>query len=205
MNTTVIFFDTETNGLNAGDSVLSISAIKVAFDGTQAAVHNTIVGQYERFYYRNPGEPLGAGAVKVNGLTDAVITQKRGDAAYPRYFREDAEAFRAFCGDTLHFSAHNIAYDRQYIPFLLPDVFCTMTENKKVLKLRRKTGALKFPSLSETARFYRIEIDAARLHASTYDTALVYAIFIKMLESEVTRKKVWKFLNKPPKQAALAF
>jgi DNA polymerase-3 subunit epsilon len=205
MNTSVIFFDTETNGLNAGDSVLSISTLKAVFSGTRVALHETIVEQYERFYYRNPGEPFGAGAVRVNGLTDAVIAEKRGDAAYPPHFRDDTEAFRAFCGSTLHFVAHNIAYDQQYIPFSLPNTFCTMTENKKVLKLRRKTGGLKFPSLSETARFYGIEINPASLHTSTYDTYLVYAIFTKMLESDETCKKVWKFLEKPPKQAVLSF
>jgi DNA polymerase III epsilon subunit-like protein len=205
MNTTVIFFDTETNGLDAENSVLSISALKSAFSGTRDAVQGTVVERYERYYFRNPKEPFGAGAVRVNGLTDAVIKKKRGTAAYPRHFCEDTEAFRAFCSGAYHFAAHNIAYDRQYIPFPLPHLFCTMTENKKVLKLRRKTGGLKFPSLSETARHYDIEIDSASLHASTYDTDLVYAIFLKMLETAETRKKAWKFLNMPPIQASLAF
>jgi DNA polymerase-3 subunit epsilon len=205
MNTTVILFDTETNGLSAECSVLSISAIKAAIDNnsTGSAIHDAAVERYERFYYRAPGEPFGAGAVRVNGLTDAVITKKRGDAAYPRHFREDTEAFRAFCGTARHFVAHNIAFDRQYIPFPLPKTFCTMTENEKVLKLRRKTGELKFPSLKETARFYGIAPDSAKLHTSAYDTDLVYAIFIKMLESSKTRKKVRKFLDNPPQQADL--
>ncbi|MDR1095237.1 MAG: 3'-5' exonuclease [Spirochaetaceae bacterium] len=207
MNTTVVFFDTETNGLNAECSVLSISAIKAAIDNKSAgsAIHNPAVERYERFYFRAPGEPFGAGAVRVNGLTDAVIAEKRGDAAYPRHFREDTEAFRAFCGIARHFVAHNIAFDRQYIPFSLPNTFCTMTENKKVLKLRRKTGEIKFPSLKETALFYGIAPDSAKLHTSAYDTDLVYAIFIKMLESPKTRKKARKFLENLPQQADLSF
>jgi DNA polymerase III epsilon subunit-like protein len=203
MNTTVIFFDTETNGLNAECSVLSISAIKAAIDNNATAINDAAVERYERFYYRAPGEPFGAGAVRVNGLTDAVITKKRGDAAYPRHFREDTEAFLAFCGTARHFAAHNIAFDQQFIPFPLPKTFCTMTENEKVLKLRRKTGELKFPSLKETARFYGIDLDSSKLHTSAYDTDLVYAIFIKMLESPKTRKKVHKFLANPPKQGDL--
>jgi DNA polymerase-3 subunit epsilon len=205
MNTAVIFFDTETNGLTLQYSVLSISAIKAVFSGTKAEVNETVAGRYERFYYRKPGEPFGAGAVGVNGLTDEVIAEKRGDAAYPLYFHEDIEAFRTFCGDARHFAAHNIMFDQQFIPFPMPNMFCTMNENKKVINLRRSRGGLKFPSLSETARFYCLETDTASLHTSTYDTHLVYAIFKKMLESEATRKKVWKFLAKPPKPAALSF
>jgi DNA polymerase-3 subunit epsilon len=204
MNTIIIFFDTETNGLNAEHSVLSISAIKAAVDIT-ATIHDAAVERYERFYYRVPGEPFGAGAVRVNGLTDAVIAKKRGDATYPRHFREDTDDFRAFCAPARHFVAHNIAFDQQFIPFSLPNTFCTMTENEKVLKLRRKTGELKFPSLKETARFYGIDPDSAQLHTSAYDTDLVYAIFIKMLQSSKTRKKVRKFLEHPPRQADLSF
>jgi DNA polymerase-3 subunit epsilon len=197
METTVIFFDTETNGLTAEHSVLSVSAIKTAFKrepgGTAPAAN--VIDCYERFYYRKPGEPVGTGAIRVNGLTDEVIAQKRGDAVYPRHFHEDIEAFRAFCGETRHFSAHNIAFDQQYIPFPMPNIFCTMQENKRVMKLRRRTGQLKFPSLSETAAFYDIAAVPAELHASTYDTQLVYEIFKKMLAADSTRKKTRKFLG----------
>ncbi|MDR1468446.1 MAG: 3'-5' exonuclease [Spirochaetaceae bacterium] len=203
MTTTVIFFDTETNGLTAQDSVLSISAIKAVFSGPKSAVSDAIVDRYERFYYRKPGEPLSAGAVKVNGLTDAVIAEERGDAAYPLYFHEDIEAFRAFCGEACHFVAHNIAFDQQFIPFPMPYIFCTMKENKKVINLRRRTGGLKFPALNEAARFYGIDVHTAQLHGSTYDTELVYLIFRKMLETSETQKKAWKFLEKKPKQAVL--
>jgi DNA polymerase III epsilon subunit-like protein len=209
MNTTVIFFDTETNGLQAQDSVLSISALKCVFQCVfQRAFHGTepsaIVEQYERFYYRRQGEPFGAGAVGVNGLTDEVITEKRGAAAYPLYFHEDIAAFRAFCGTACHFAAHNIAFDKQFIPFPLPYMFCTMKENKKAIQLRRRTGALKYPSLRETARFYGIETDTSRLHGSSYDAGLVYAIFQKMLAADITRKKIRAFLNKKPPGTAAA-
>jgi DNA polymerase-3 subunit epsilon len=167
-----------------------------------AMTGDVIVDRYERFYYRKPGEPLSAGAVKVNGLTDKVIAENRGDAAYPRLFHEDIEAFRAFCGEACHFAAHNITFDQQFIPFPLPLVFCTMKENKKLLDLRRKNGRLKFPSLNETARFYGIDVQTAQLHGSTYDTHLVYLIFKKMLETSEAQKKAWRFLGKKPKQAA---
>ncbi|MDR0638654.1 MAG: hypothetical protein LBG27_07120 [Spirochaetaceae bacterium] len=205
MNTTVIFFDTETNGLTSQDSVLSISAIKAVFSGTKVVVSDAIVDCYERFYYRKPGEFLSAGAVKVNGLTNDVIAEKRGDAAYPRCFHEDIEAFRMFCGEARHFVAHNIAFDQQFIPFPMPTIFCTMKENKRVINLRRRTGGLKFPSLNEAARFYGIDVCPTQLHGSTYDTHLVYLIFKKMLETSETQKKAWKFLEKKPKQAALSF
>jgi DNA polymerase III epsilon subunit-like protein len=205
MNTAVIFFDTETNGLTPQYSVLSVSAIKAVFSGAKAMISDVIVDRYERFYYRKPGESLSAGAVKVNGLTDKIITKKRGGAAYPRHFHEDIEAFRAFCGEANHFAAHNIAFDQQFIPSPMPYIFCTMKENKKVINLRRKTGGLKFPSLNEAARFYGIDVYADQLHGSTYDTHLVYLIFKKMLETSETQKKAWKFLEKKPKPVILSF
>ena len=201
MTAAVIFFDTETNGLTSQYSVLSISAIKAVFSGTKAAVSDAVVGRYERFYYRKPGESLSAGALKVNGLTDGVIAEKRGGEAYTRYFHEDIEAFRAFCGEVHHFAAHNIAFDRQFIPFPLPNVFCTMRENKRVINLPRKTGGIKFPSLSETAGFYGIDVHTAQLHGSTYDTHLVYLVFKKMLATSEAQKKAWRFLEKKPKPA----
>jgi DNA polymerase-3 subunit epsilon len=205
MNTAVVFFDTETNGLMLPYSVLSISAIKALFSGTKATVSDTVVDHYERFYYWKPGETLNANAVKVNGLTDEIITEKRRCATYPRHFHEDIEAFRTFCGEASHFVAHNIAFDQQFISFPMPYIFCTMKENKNVINLRRKTGGLKFPSLNEAARFYGIDVYADQLHSSTYDTQLVYHIFRKMLETSETQKKAWNFLEKKPKQAALSF
>jgi DNA polymerase-3 subunit epsilon len=195
MKTTVIFFDTETNGLSANDSVLSISAIKCLFSDENGLFETQVQGEYERYYFRKKGEAFGKGAVDVNGLTDEVIKEKRADAKYPLCFHEDTDAFLDFCGGAKHFCAHNIAYDRKYLPFNLENVFCTMTQNKNVLKLKRKDGAFKMPRLSEAASYYKIKFNTDKLHGSSYDTKILFEIFKKMLENKSAEKMVLKFLS----------
>ena len=115
----VIFWDTETNGLKKYHSVLSISAIKYSFSIKEENVTSVNVDQYERFYFRKPGEKLGEEAISVNGLTDEVIKKRRNNADYPEQFCNDISDFRLFCSDTRHFVGHNIFYDKQYINFWL--------------------------------------------------------------------------------------
>jgi DNA polymerase-3 subunit epsilon len=203
----VIFWDTETNGLKKYHSVLSISAIKSAFSIDEEKVNvaesdtgtivtfGTAIERYERFYFRKPSEALGEKAVEVNGLTDEIIQSRRSNAKYPENFCDDIEAFRSFCSDTRHFVGHNIFYDKQYINFWLPNMFCTMRANTKTLGLKRKNGKPKFPSLEETAKFYGIETDKNELHGSMYDAYITYHIFTKMLKYQGAARKTRNFLK----------
>ena len=67
----IIIFDLETNGIK-DCSVLSISAIKLAVDIENLNVRE--IGKFDRYYYRNPGEKINFGAIRVNGLTDENIS-----------------------------------------------------------------------------------------------------------------------------------
>jgi DNA polymerase-3 subunit epsilon len=193
----VIFWDTETNGLEVYHSVLSISAIKCSFSLSGENFESNIIDKYERFYFRKPGEELGKEAIAVNGLTDEAIAERRNGADYPKYFYADISTFRySFCKDTRHFVGHNIFYDKQYIDFWLPNMFCTMRTNTFIIGLKRKNGKPKFPSLDETAKFYGIETDKKELHGSMYDSYITYQIFNKMLESGNVRDKLLAFLRK---------
>jgi len=193
----VIFWDTETNGLDKNNSVLSISAIKCSFNITGENIESSIITQYERFYFRKPGEELGKRAIAINGLTDEEIAKRRNGDNYPKYFYEDISTFRySFCNDTRHFVGHNIYYDKQYIDFWLPNIFCTMRTDTFIIGLKRKNGKPKFPSLEETAEFYDIETDKNELHGSMYDLYITYQIFNKMLENEKVRDKLHTFLRK---------
>jgi DNA polymerase-3 subunit epsilon len=193
----VIFWDTETNGLEEYHSVLSISAIKCNFDISGENVESNVVEKYERFYFRKPGEELGKEAISVNGLTDEVIARKRNGVDYPKYFYEDISTFRMFCSDTRHFVGHNIFYDKQYIDFWLPNMFCTIKANTFIIGLKRKNGKPKYPSLEETARFYGIDTDKSELHGCMYDAYIAYQIFNKMLGNEKVRDKAMSFLRFP--------
>jgi DNA polymerase-3 subunit epsilon len=188
----VVFFDVETNGLPGSSSVLSIAAIKAVFNGTDI---DTIEETFTRFYYRKPGEQEDRGALNVNGLTDAVIRKKRGNARYAEHFHCDTD-FAAFCAGVCHYVGHNIAFDRKFIPFPLKHCFCTMKENVNIIRIKKYNGGFKYPRLSEAAEYYGIAPESGKLHSSDYDTRLAYEIFRAMLREPRAGHKVREFLKR---------
>jgi DNA polymerase-3 subunit epsilon len=188
----VIFFDVETNGLDKDCSVLSITAIKALYNGTDV---DTIETVFTRFYYRKAGEPVNHDALKVNGLSDEAIRTCRGNAPYPERFTDDGD-FAALCAGVRHYVGHNIAFDRKFVRFPLKHCFCTMQENTNIVKIRRHAGGFKYPRLSEAAAFYGLSLETDKLHGSEYDTRLTYEIFRKMLNDDRTNPRVYEFLNR---------
>lgn len=189
----VIIFDTETNGLE-NCSVLSISAIKIDIDLKLNSYKQ--IEKFNRFYFRNEGEEINTEAVAVNGLTDEEILRRRVESGikYSKYFEKDRD-FIEFCKDTNHFVAHNISFDRKFIPFELKNQFCTKESNIDILKIPGKFGKYKWPRLNETAKFYGIELDENRWHGSEYDTEICKEIFVSMLKNKKTSGIVKKFLE----------
>ena len=124
MNKKLIFFDVETNGLR-GSSVLSMSAMKVSIN--LETLEMLKVGEFNRFYYRNKGEEINEGAIRVNGLTDEEIGIRRSMSSevYPKTFLEDLPSFVEFCQGCDHYIAHNIRFDRDFLPFKLKYQFDT--------------------------------------------------------------------------------
>lgn len=192
MKVNLIVFDTETNGMR-NCSILSIAAIKLVYDFDTNSLKK--IDEYYRFYYRKPGENIDYGALKVNGLYDKVIDEKRKNVNYPLYFHEDIESFKTFTGDTKHFIAHNIAFDRTFIPFALPQEFCTMKENIHIIKIP-KGSSYKWPKLNELATFYKVPLDNENLHDSYYDTLILARIVFRMTTHPIAKEKIIKFLNK---------
>lgn len=189
----VIIFDTETNGLE-NCSVLSISAIKIYVDLKLNSYKE--VERFNRFYFRNEDEKINAEAVAVNGLTDEEILRRRVESGikYSKYFEKDKD-FVDFCKDTNHFVAHNISFDRKFIPFDLKNQFCTKESNIDILKIPGKFGKYKWPRLNEAAKFYGIELDEEKWHGSEYDTEICKEIFVAMLKNEETSEIVREFLE----------
>lgn len=195
MDKNIIFFDVETNGTQ-GSSVLSISAIKVNYDFNNDKW--TKVAEYDRFYFRNKGEPINFGAIEVNGLTDEVIANKRKGTNYAETFKEDLDSFYLFCQDTRHFVAHNIKFDRSFIPFPLKNQFDTMMENIDIVKagINETYGTYKWPKLMECAKFYNIPLDENQLHESLYDVLITFRVMFKMTKHKIGKNRVLEFLNK---------
>ena len=187
----IIIFDLETNGIK-DCSVLSISAIKLEVDIENLNVRE--IGKFDRYYYRNPGEKINFGAIRVNGLTDENISILRKDRNYSKYFQEDYD-FEDFCDGVKHFVAHNISFDSQFLNIPYMRKFCTMNENVENLKIEGKYGNYKWPKLNEIAKYYGIEVDELSTHRSDYDTYLCKEIFVKMLKDNNYNSKILEFLS----------
>lgn len=191
----MIIFDTETNGLEEENSILSISAIKVK--------NGKIVETFNRFYF--PKEPFNQDAIAVNGLNKEEITRQRNlqGNSYPSYFQDDMLSFFEFVKDETHFVGHNINFDIKMIkPIEIKHYFDTMKENINILKLRKPwfskakptKDLYKYPKLIETAKFYNIDLNESELHESLYDVLITFEVFKKMSQFDKTKRKVTRFL-----------
>lgn len=195
MKKNIVFFDVETNGLK-GSSVLSISALK-AFCDYENNVWEKI-DDYNRFYFRNDGEEINLQAINVNGLSDDKISELRSGQDYARTFLEDINSFYQFCKDTKHYVAHNIKFDRSFIPFILKNQYDTMIENVNILKIpveKRNIGEYKYPKLIECAKFYKVPVEETGLHSSMYDVQIMSRVFYVMSKYEKTKESIIKFLS----------
>ena len=189
----LIIFDTETNGLTADCSVLSISAVKVFYD-LERKIFLKDFETYDRYYYIKEGEKENPDAISVNGLTEKEITKKSEGFSYPKFFYDDIESFKNFCNETRHFIGHNIKFDLKYIDKYIdtPNTFDTMAANRYIMKLPSSYG-YKNPKLSETADFYNIDVSCYSFHSSLDDVKVTAKIFRKMCKN--SDKNAVKFLN----------
>jgi DNA polymerase III subunit epsilon len=202
-NYNIIFFDTETNGLPKNGkypSLLSISAIRGCIAGKSLLSQ---VQRYNRFYFSR--EEPDPNAIKVNGLTEDVINEKRGTENIPFFFDEDFGAFQSFCKGVDLFVGHNaIDFDTKFIPCInwsTKKIFDTMHCNADIVCAEwMKTGhydhgiyvkepGWKRPKLLETAKFYKIPLEEKELHGSMYDAQLTMTVFFEMLKKSNLRLK----------------
>jgi len=87
--------DTETNGFNERQhSLLSLASLKVVseVDGDRLSLH--VRDSFVRYYL--PVEPLRLDAVRVNGLSQDVLMERRAGQSWPLHAVDDAEAMIAF-------------------------------------------------------------------------------------------------------------
>jgi hypothetical protein len=161
-----VVIDFETNGF-AGSSVLSVAAIRIDVDWDSGGVEqgDTLVRHY------HPVERWNRHAQAVNGLSPARIDELRGEASYPRHFRDDP-AFGRFAGAAAFAVAHNAAFDSRFAGLSIPWV-CTM----------RLCGG----KLAEAAAARRIAVDRDRLHQALYDTEVCLALFSHLLRDRGDR------------------
>ncbi len=174
----MIILDFETNTMNPQD-VIEVAAVKLEFiDGDYK-----VTDKFHRYYLsRYPVNPY---SYEVHKLTPEKIIAHRNGANYSSYFNEDEE-FVEFCGGVKTLIAHNINFELRHLDRLVKfeNHFCTMKENKHIVKALNKNGNIKNPKLDETCIFYGIDFDPLSYHSATYDVSKTYEI-LKCMEKKV--------------------
>lgn len=170
----MIILDFETNSHNIGD-VIEVAAVKVEkIDG-----EFKIIDKFHRYYLsRYPVNPY---SYEVHKLTPELILEHREGTSYSAYFSQD-EDFVDFCKDTKVLVAHNISFELRHLDRMVKfdKHFCTMKENKQIVKALGKTGQIKNPKLDETCIYYNIDFNASSYHSATYDVSKTYEILKQM-------------------------
>ncbi|MDA3946924.1 MAG: 3'-5' exonuclease [Helicobacteraceae bacterium] len=159
----MIILDFETNSSNIHD-VIEVAAIRVK----KAADEYVVLDTFHRYYFS--AYDVNPHALAVHKLSPQRIEALRGDAYYPEYFEEDNE-FINFCNGAKTLVAHNISFELRHLGSLVSfdKHFCTMKENKTIVKALNIKGTLKNPKLVETCSFYNIEFDNEQYHSAIYD------------------------------------
>ena len=159
----MIVLDFETNSSHVHD-VIEVAAFRVEKVDDIYVVVDTFHRYYRSDYEVNPH------ALAVHKLSPERIERLRGDADYAEYFEEDSE-FVDFCKGTKTLVAHNISFELRHLGELVAfeKHFCTMKENKKIVKALNAKGNLKNPKLIETCGFYNIAFDNEQYHSAIYD------------------------------------
>ena len=179
-NKRILFFDTETSGLDPNKNViLQLSYIVV--DGTTWNILKKV-----NFYFAYPDEEwrITPGAIEVNHLTrEFLMFQKNSNRK---------EALMSFLGD-LHACqlavAHNAMFDFAFIEacaieekilrYAWPTICCTMSETIGICKIPFFKGSksYKYPKLEELAVFLKVKYNKNKLHDSFSDVQLVFKCF----------------------------
>jgi DNA polymerase-3 subunit epsilon len=170
----MIILDFETNSQNIGD-VIEVAAVKLEIINDEYKVMHKFHRYYLSRYSVNPY------SYEVHKLTPELILEHRKGQTYSSYFAQDLD-FVEFCKDTKTLVAHNISFELRHIDRMVKfeKHFCTMKENKNIVKALNKNGKIKNPKLDETCIFYNIDFDTVKYHSATYDVSKTYEILKRM-------------------------
>ena len=158
-----ILLDFETNSHNKKD-VIEAAAYKLVHDENEYKIVDT----FHRYYFSR--YPINEMALSVHNLTPERIIELRHNAKYAKYFEDDQD-FIEFCNEANILIAHNISFELRYLDDLVKfrEYFCTMKENKSIVKALNTKGHIKNPKLTETLNYYKISFNSNKLHGALYD------------------------------------
>lgn len=172
----MIILDFETNSTNEHD-VIEVAAAKIEVINDEYIVKD----MFHRYYLsRFPVNPY---SYEVHKISPEMVLEyrRKKNLNHSVYFKEDLE-FVQFCIGTKILVAHNISFELRHLYKLVTfdQHFCTMKENRNIVKALNKNGNIKNPKLNETCRFYNIDFDENSYHSATYDVSKTYEILKAM-------------------------
>jgi DNA polymerase-3 subunit epsilon len=182
-----IALDTETTGFHPGQ-ICQLSYVVFTDEGITKA--------FNKFF---TVDEVDAGAEKIHGLS----VEKLKELSEGKTFKDCAEEVLADLQEADEIFIHNSDFD---IKFVLAELgrcdlefdfngktCCTMKDHTEIIRLPGRNGGFKWPKLSETMEFYKInpdktleetkrifECEESGFHDSRFDVAGLYHLVINM-------------------------
>ena len=186
IDTTYVVFDLETTGLNAkqGDSIIEIGAVKIN--------NGKIIDKYDELI--NPGVSLPDEIIKITGITDDMLKDKRNEYHGIKDFME-------WVGE-LPLVAHNARFDLSFVEEAYKKYNLGTFNNKVIDTLglsRYLQSEERYHNLATLVKRYDIPWDEDKHHRADYDAEGTALIFDKMLKKlELNEIKNMNELNNYP-------
>lgn len=165
-----VVFDTETTGLDprSGDRIVEVGCIEL---------NNYLPTGREFQIYINPGRPVSEATVRITGITNEILRDKK------RFEHPDVvEALMAFLGDD-PIVAHNAEFDRGFLNYELellgrPALPKTRFIDTLVLAKEHRPGAP--ASLDAVCKRFNISIENRVLHGALLDAQLLAMAYLEL-------------------------
>lgn len=169
LENTYVVFDLETTGLNPklGDSIIEIGAVKMK--------NGQIIDKYDELV--NPGILLPEEIIKITGITDEMLKDKRNEL-------DAVNDFMKWVGD-LPMVAHNAKFDMSFITEAYNKYNLGLLQNKVIDTLglsRYLQSSERYHNLATLVKRYDIPWDEEKHHRADYDAEGTALIFYKMLK-----------------------
>ena len=181
---TYVVFDLETTGLypNSGDSIIEIGAVKIK--------NGEIIDRYDELI--NPGKLLSEEIIKITGINNEMLENKRNEKVCIKDFRRWVE--------NLPMVAHNAKFDISFIDMAFDKYNLGKLNNVVIDTLglsRYLESSERYHNLAALVKRYNIPWDESKHHRADYDSEGTALIFDKMLRKlEINNFKTLKDLYK---------
>ncbi len=168
LDSTYVVFDLETTGLypNSGDSIIEIGAVKIK--------NGKIIDRYDELI--NPGRLLSEEIVKITGINDDMLKNKRNEEICVCDFMK-------WVGD-LPMVAHNAKFDMSFLDNAYSKYNLGKISNIVIDTLglsRYLESSERYHNLATLVKRYDIPWDENKHHRGDYDSEGTALIFNKML------------------------